>query len=333
MTIKGYLAIHRLFVVYSRVCYVATLRQLSYYHARIINSGRALYCKWLWDRSANDGGDGGSSSTNINRVSSDDINSAEEHRTRLLTEESNSTVDDTQCASLESTSIEDSNSNDDRPRLFHLFRRRRRTMGSDNNKNKKNNTCLLPSQSVEDESCNRSNRDDIVPVHSIDNINITDDDDNTCCIRKDDEFESLLPSDKAYIDEHITTLWKRRRRWSIQSLLRNREVKQKPIKCQATLGNTTTNTDRIKAGGRCNIERRMVPSKDYMQVMDVMLTEEKEREDLLYDLWIRDMNDLDMSDEPEFGWDNKGWYKSIESNYEIEEEDTSDNEVTNLIHN
>ena len=130
----------------------------------------------------------------------------------------------------------------------------------------------------------------------------------------------------------MTTLWKRRRRWSIQSLLRNREVQQKSIKCRAILGNTTTNTDRIKAGGGCNIERRMVSSKDCMQVMDVMLTEEKEREDLLYDLWIRDMNDLDMSDEPEFGWDNRGWYKSIDSNYESgEEDDTSDDEVTNLM--
>ena len=68
-----------------------------------------------------------------------------------------------------------------------------------------------------------------------------------------------------------------------------------------------------------------------MQVMDVMLTEEKEREDLFYDLWIRDMNDLDMSDEPEFGWDNRGWYKSIESNESGEVEDTSDDEATNLM--
>ena len=281
----------------------------------------------LWDRSANDGGNSSSDTNDINRVSSDDNNS-EEHRTRLLTEESNSTVDDTH-----HTSIEDSNSGDDRPRLFNLFRRRR--LRRDINNNNNNDICLLPSQSVEDESCNRSVCDDIVPVHSIDNININDGDDNTSCIQKDDEFESLLPSNNAcIIDEHITTLWKRRRRWSIQSLLRNRAVQQKSIKCQAVLQGDTTNTDRIKAGGGCNIERRAVSSKDCMQVMDVMLTEEKEREDLLYDLWIRDMNDLDMSDEPEFGWDNRGWYKSIDSNYESEvEDDTSDDEVTNLMSN
>jgi len=80
---------------------------------------------------------------------------------------------------------------------------------------------------------------------------------------KDDEFEfeSLLP-DKAYIDEHITTLYKRRRKWSFQSLLINREVKQKSIKCQAILQGDTTNTDRIQAGGGCNIERRAISSKD-----------------------------------------------------------------------
>ena len=285
--------------------------------------------KWLWDRSANDGGSSSSDTCDINRVSSVDNNS-EEHRTRLLTEESNSTVDDTHHTSVERSSIEDSTSNDDRPRLFNLFRRRRRRRTRDNNNNQKNNMCLLPSQSVEDESCNRSGCDDIVPVHSIDTANIDDDDDNSSCIRKENEFERLLPN-ACIIDEHITTLWKRRRRWSIQSLLRNREVKQKLIKCQAIQGDIF-NTDRIKAGGGCNIERRMVSSKDCMQVMDVMLTDEKEREDLLYDLWIRDMNDLDMSDEPEFGWDNRGWYKTIESNYESEEEDTSDDVATNLIH-
>lgn len=249
----------------------------------------------------------------------------------MLTEESNSTVDDTH-----HTSIEDSNSGDERPRLFNLFRRRRRRT-RDTNNNNKNNICLLPSPSIDDESCNRSGCDDMITARLMNNVNINDDDDNsTSCIRKDDEFECLLPSNNAcIIDEHITTLWKRRRRWSIQSLLRNRAVQQKSIKCQAVLQGDTTNTDRIKAGGGCNIERRAISSKDCMQVMDVMLTEEKEREDLLYDLWIRDMNDLDMSDEPEFGWDNRGWYQSIESNYvsEEEEEDTPDDEVTNLMSN
>jgi len=37
-------------------------------------------------------------------------------------------------------------------------------------------------------------------------------------------------------------------------------------------------------------------------------------------------------DEPEFGWDNRGWYKR-QSNYESEEEDTSDDEATNLMSN
>jgi hypothetical protein len=45
------------------------------------------------------------------------------------------------------------------------------------------------------------------------------------------------------------------------------------------------------------------------------------------------MNDLDMTDEPEFGWDNRGWYKSIELNESGEVEDTSDDEATNLMHN
>lgn len=35
-----------------------------------------------------------------------------------------------------------------------------------------------------------------------------------------------------------------------------------------------------------------------MAVMEVMLSEEKEREDFLYDIWIRSMYDLDMDGEP-----------------------------------
>lgn len=256
-----------------------------------------MYVKWLWYMSANDGG--------------------------------NSTVDDTHHTSVESTSMEDSNSGDERPRLFNLFRRRRRrTRDTNNNNNNKNNICLLPSPSIDDKSCNRSGCDYIMPIHSMNNECERLLPSNNACIQIDNEFERLLPN-ACIIDEHITTLWKRRRRWSIPSLLRNREVKQKSIKCRAILGNTTTNTDRIKAGGGCIIE-----GDTCMQLMDVMLTEEKEREDLLYDLWIRDMNDLDMSDEPEFGWDNRGWYKSIESNYESEvEDDASDDEATNLMNN
>jgi hypothetical protein len=149
--------------------------------------------KWLWDRSANDGIVVPTSDrSDINRVSSDDDN-PEEHRTRLLTEESNSTEDNSQCISVECKSIEISKSGDDRPRLFNLFGRKRRTRDTNNKKKNNTNKCLLPSQFVEDESCNKSGCDDIIPMYSMNNVNINDNDDNTSCIRIDDEFESLLP--------------------------------------------------------------------------------------------------------------------------------------------
>jgi hypothetical protein len=52
---------------------------------------------------------------------------------------------------------------------------------------------------------------------------------------------------------------------------------------------------------------------DNMMKMTVMLSREKEQEDILFDLWLQTMNDLDICDyeEPEFGYDNKGWYQTL----------------------
>ena len=44
--------------------------------------------------------------------------------------------------------------------------------------------------------------------------------------------------------------------------------------------------------------------------MEIMLAAEKRREDLLYDMWLQDMA-LMSGDEPEYGYDGRGWFSTL----------------------
>jgi len=164
------------------------------------------------------------------------------------------------------------------------------------------------------------------------------------CVKRD-EFESLLPENDTLFVNDILILWKRRRLrgknggtlFPFQSLRENVTcIKKKPAHAENLsdplhLHASAATIDRMEAGGGCNdenlraleLESHSRPLKKCdMADMDVMLSREKEREDLLYDIWLQSIYVLDDSEEPEFGYDNLGWYQTITKCDEGEDDGT-----------
>lgn len=166
-------------------------------------------------------------------------------------------------------------------------------------------------------------------------------DDEEGVLQCNNEFESLIPENETKnIEDDILILWKRRRQREngrkfylpFQSLLGNNNTTSTTIagNSENSMSNPSHHLAadaRMEAGGGCNEEnlralelqshmeslklKREKNNYDTMVGMEVMLAEEKAREDILYDLWMSTMYGIDVDEEPEFGWDNLGWYEKL----------------------
>jgi hypothetical protein len=121
------------------------------------------------------------------------------------------------------------------------------------------------------------------------------------------------------LSDEILALWNRRqrlkRKLQIGGPIVTRESAQASVKM---LG-----TSQIEAGGGRNeenmrsleLESQLIDTNSNyvdrkMAKMEIMIAEEKEREDLLYDLWLQDMCEM-AGEEPEYGYDKLGWYSTL----------------------
>lgn len=177
----------------------------------------------------------------------------------------------------------------DGPRIFSLFRRRR-----DIKQNEE-----LPQLNILSEESSPSSSNDLY----YNNWDGTD----------GDEFQSLLHQDKTCSNNNILILWKRRRRRENVRRLYNF-----PQNMMDDLAAECNEESDLTVGRALELESQlqqdMTQNDDVnMMKMKVMISREKEQEDILFDLWLQTMNDLDIYDyeEPEFGCDNKGWYQTL----------------------
>lgn len=121
------------------------------------------------------------------------------------------------------------------------------------------------------------------------------------------------------LSDEILALWKRRqrlkRKLQIDGPIVNREIAPVSMKM---LG-----TSQMEAGGGRNeenlrsieLESHLIDTNSNyvdrkMAKMEIMTAGEKEREDLLYDLWLHDVCEM-AGEEPEYGYDNLGWYSTL----------------------
>lgn len=142
-----------------------------------------------------------------------------------------------------------------------------------------------------------------------------------------EELEYLLRDREKMVnnDEDLIILWKRRRQrenvrriqQSIQSVLVGGDAILHTDNHHGDL--TLTQAMKIESSNNTNEDSKssIIEQEEHMIPMDVMLSKEKELEDYLYDLWVQNMNLLadDMmlyyDDEPEYGYDNLGWYQQL----------------------
>mmetsp|Transcript_6035 Transcript_6035/g.13246 ORF Transcript_6035/g.13246 Transcript_6035/m.13246 type:complete len:475 (-) Transcript_6035:8-1432(-) len=141
-----------------------------------------------------------------------------------------------------------------------------------------------------------------------------------------DEFESLLSGhDTACFDEDMLVLWKRRKRFRGNVMVLGFGIKEKSATSISVLNmaSAAASSARMEAGGGCNEENmRALELESHLNSlkercsgmihMDIMLAREKEMHDLFweeYEMDMRSMYDIDV--EPEFGWDNLGWYETL----------------------
>jgi hypothetical protein len=139
-------------------------------------------------------------------------------------------------------------------------------------------------------------------------------------VDNDPESASLINVSR---DDDIFELWKRRRR-----LKRKLHIEAPILNRRDDDINTSINmlgSVQLEAGGGRNeenlrsleLESHLIDSSSNnngtdkkLARMKVMHAEEKDREDELYAQWLLDMAIMDGHD-PEYGWDNKGWYSTL----------------------
>mmetsp|Transcript_23021 Transcript_23021/g.48118 ORF Transcript_23021/g.48118 Transcript_23021/m.48118 type:complete len:320 (-) Transcript_23021:1454-2413(-) len=254
----------------------------------------------------------------------------------------------------DASALSDSPSSPSSSWRFVMFRR-----GS--SANKKGHDTVVSENSQDGQYCEKDSHVDgdikstqEHPTRESDNIIISpssgDEEEGAQC---DNEFEPLIPvNETKNIEDDILMLWKRRRQREngrkfylpFQSLLGNNTTPiTKAGNSEYSMSNHLAADARMEAGGGCNEDnlrsldlqshmeslklKRETNNYDTMVGMEVMLAEEKEREDILYDLWISSMYGMDVDEEPEFGWDNLGWYETLTNDCDDEYDEDEDIKV------
>ncbi|KAK1747507.1 hypothetical protein QTG54_001470 [Skeletonema marinoi] len=125
------------------------------------------------------------------------------------------------------------------------------------------------------------------------------------------ESEFFVKKESPLSDE-ILALWQRRQR-----LKRKLQIDGPIRETSAPASMKMLGTSQMEVGGGRNeenmrsleLEAHLIDthSDRKMAKMEIMTAEEKEREDLLYDLWLQDCL-LMAGEEPQDGYDNLGWY-------------------------
>mmetsp|Transcript_5002 Transcript_5002/g.7804 ORF Transcript_5002/g.7804 Transcript_5002/m.7804 type:complete len:594 (+) Transcript_5002:100-1881(+) len=117
---------------------------------------------------------------------------------------------------------------------------------------------------------------------------------------------------EAPLSNEILALWQRRQR-----LKRKLQIDGPIRETSAPASMKMLGTSQMEVGGGRNeenlrsleLEAHLIDTNSdrKMAKMEIMTAEEKEREDLLYDLWLQDCL-LMAGEEPQDGYDNLGWY-------------------------
>mmetsp|Transcript_19793 Transcript_19793/g.39591 ORF Transcript_19793/g.39591 Transcript_19793/m.39591 type:complete len:597 (+) Transcript_19793:62-1852(+) len=117
---------------------------------------------------------------------------------------------------------------------------------------------------------------------------------------------------EAPLSNEILALWQRRQR-----LKRKLQIDGPIRETSAPTSMKMLGTSQMEVGGGRNeenlrsleLEAHLIDTNSdrKMAKMEIMTAEEKEREDLLYDLWLQDCL-LMAGEEPQDGYDNLGWY-------------------------
>jgi len=125
------------------------------------------------------------------------------------------------------------------------------------------------------------------------------------------ESEFFVKKESPLSDE-ILALWQRRQR-----LKRKLQIDGPIRETSAPASMKMLGTSQMEVGGGRNeenmrsleLEAHLIDTNSdrKMAKMEIMTAEEKEREDLLYDLWLQDCL-LMAGEEPQDGYDNLGWY-------------------------
>mmetsp|Transcript_13377 Transcript_13377/g.20114 ORF Transcript_13377/g.20114 Transcript_13377/m.20114 type:complete len:600 (-) Transcript_13377:13-1812(-) len=137
--------------------------------------------------------------------------------------------------------------------------------------------------------------------------------DSSCHIMNNDNAESeFFVKKESPLSDEIVALWQRRQR-----LKRKLQIDGPIRETSAPASMKMLGTSQMEVGGGRNeenmrsleLEAHLIDTNSdrKMAKMEIMTAEEKEREDLLYDLWLQDCL-LMAGEEPQDGYDNLGWY-------------------------
>ena len=139
-------------------------------------------------------------------------------------------------------------------------------------------------------------------------------------VDKDPESASLINVSR---DDDIFQLWKRRQRLKRKLHIEAPILNKRDDSASASIN--MLGSVQLEAGGGRNeenlrsleLESHLIDSSSnnngadkQLARMKVMHAKEKEREDLLYEQWLLDMAIID-GQEPEYGYDNRGWYSTL----------------------
>ena len=130
-------------------------------------------------------------------------------------------------------------------------------------------------------------------------------------IMNDDNEESeFFVNRETPLGEEILALWQRRKR-----LKRKLQIDGPILNRGEMIG-----TSQIEVGGGRNeenlrsleLESHLIETNKTRKMarMEIMMADEKEREDLLYDMWLQDLCEM-AGEEPEYGQDKRGWYSTL----------------------
>jgi hypothetical protein len=167
------------------------------------------------------------------------------------------------------------------------------------------------------------------------------DDERTCCedneesnaidfVMSNDNSESERLLVKKGTDFYSLEFWRRRyfrkQKFHIDAPILN-------IRDRASSSNKMLGTSQVEAGGGHNeenlrlleLESHLIETKSNSYIdrkmvrMEVMLTNEKEREDLQYEMMVQNMCVVN-GEEPVYGYDNLGWYSTLTQNEDGEDD-------------